>query len=48
MDFLGPILIPILFSSALADDRDADTDLLEPIFGADTSAASIYIIKMTQ
>ena len=37
------------FSSALADDRCADTDCLEPIFGADTAFAPlIYIIKMTQ
>ena len=48
-DFLGPmpIPIPIFFSSALADDRYADTDFLEPIFGADAAfAPSIYILKM--
>ena len=31
MDFLGPI--KDFFSSALGYDRNADTDILEPIFG---------------
>ena len=35
-------------SSVFADDRYADTNFLEMIFGADTAVApSIYIIKMT-
>ena len=48
--FLGliPIPIPIFLSSVFADGRYADTDFLEPIFGADTPfAPSIYIIKMS-
>ena len=36
------------FSSS-ANDRYADNDFLEPMFGADTAfATSIYIIKVTQ
>ena len=37
------------FSSALANDRYADTDFLKPVFGADAAfAPSIDIIKITQ
>ena len=37
------------FSSALADVLYADTDFLEPIFGADADLApSIYTIKTSQ
>ena len=36
-----------LFSSALADDRHADTDFLEPIFGADAAFAPIILHHFT-
>ena len=38
MDFLGPIPIQIVFSSALADGRHTDTNFLETTLGADTAA----------
>ena len=46
--FFRADMIPIFRSSALADDWYANTNFLEPIFGADTAfAPSIYILKMT-